>query len=137
MAMNGIGQFDLYDQYKFNRIGEQEIPRVAETTEAPAKQEESVVAGEKEEVSLSLNLDDIRARHNMELSDISLSMSQPSGSSFEMKALSYTPEKDEIDKAVSDMQKDAALMKYSVFVGESNVIMDNEDGVVLRKMSQE
>ena len=54
-----------------------------------------------------------------------------------IKALSYKSESDEVDKAYSDMQKDSALMQYTYFVGESNVITDNEDGVVLLKPSME
>ena len=134
MAMNGIGQFDLYNNY-INRVDEQDRLRVAKESSNPKPQEESAAIEQKEELSLSLNLDGIRARQNMSLSDVSVTMNQPSSSSFEMKALSYRPDEDEVDKALSDMQKDSALMKYSYFVGESNVIMDNEDGVVLLKPS--
>ena len=136
MAMNGIGQFDLYNNYGLNRVEEQDALRL-DTRNQELPSEEKVSENEPKEVSLSLNLDGIRARTNMPLSDVSLSMNQASGSSFEMKALSFKPEQDELDKAFSDMQKDSALMQYSYFVGESNVIMDNEDGVVLRKMSPE
>ena len=134
MAMNGIGQFDLYNNY-INRVDEQDRLRVAKESSNPKPQEENAALEQKEELSLSLNLDGIRARQNMSLSDVSVTMNQPSSSSFEMKALSYRPDEDEVDKALSDMQKDSALMKYSYFVGESNVIMDNEDGVVLLKPS--
>ena len=134
MAMNGIGQFDLYNNY-INRVDEQDRLRVAKESSNPKPQEENAALEQKEELSLSLNLDGIRARQNMSLSDVSVTMNQPSSSSFEMKALSYRPDEDEVDKALSDMQKDSALMKYSYYVGESNVIMDNEDGVVLLKPS--
>ena len=134
MAMNGIGQFDLYNNY-INRVDEQDRLRIAKESSTPKPQEENAAIEQKEELSLSLNLDGIRARQNMSLSDVSVTMNQPSSSSFEMKALSYRPDEDEVDKALSDMQKDSALMKYSYFVGESNVIMDNEDGVVLLKPS--
>lgn len=136
MAMNGIGQFDLYNNY-INRVDDQEKLRVAKESSNQRPQEEIVSEQEPKEVSLSLNLEGIRARQNMSLSDVSVTMNQPSSSSFEMKALSYRPDEDEMDKALSDMQKDSALMKYSYFVGESNVIMDNEDGVVLLKPSVE
>ena len=134
MAMNGIGQFDLYNNY-INRAEEQDALRIARENSNLKPQEENAGETEPKEVSLSLNLDGIRARQNMSLSDVSVTMNQPSSSSFEMKALSYQPDGDEVDKALSDMQKDSALMKYSYFVGESNVIMDNEDGVVLLKPS--
>ena len=132
MAMNGIGQFDLYNNY-MNRVEVQDRIRVNEAQSEKPSQENSVAENPKEEISLSLNLDGIRARQNMSLTDVSLSMNQTSSSSFEMKAMSFRPEEDEMDKAFSDMQKDSALMQYSYFVGDSNVIMDNEDGVVLLK----
>ncbi|MCR5221426.1 MAG: hypothetical protein K6D90_00975 [Lachnospiraceae bacterium] len=132
MAMNGIGQFDLYNNY-MNRVEGQDRIRVNEAQSEKPSQENSVAENPKEELSLSLNLDGIRARQNMSLADVSLSMNQTSSSSFEMKALSFRPEEDEMDKAFSDMQKDSALMQYSYFVGDSNVITDNEDGVVLLK----
>ncbi|MCR5268263.1 MAG: hypothetical protein K6E16_07090 [Lachnospiraceae bacterium] len=136
MAMNGIGQFDLYNSYRLNRVEEQDALRNAEQNKVQVS-EESVSAGEPKEVSLSLNLDGIRERNNMALSDVSLTMNQSGSASFEMKSLTFQPEKDEMDKAFSDVQKDSALMRYSYFVGESNVIMDNEDGVVLRKVNPE
>lgn len=132
MAMNGIGQFDLYNNY-MNRVEGQDRFRVNEAQTEKPSQENSVAENPKEELSLSLNLDGIRARQNTSLADVSLSMNQTSSSSFEMKALSFRPEEDEMDKAFSDMQKDSALMQYSYFVGDSNVITDNEDGVVLLK----
>ncbi len=136
MAMNGIGQFDLYNSYRLNRVDEQDAQRLNDQNQKQTAEDKQVV-NEPKEVSLSLNLDGIRAKQNMSLSDVSLSMNQPSGTSYEMKALSFQPENDEVDKALSDIQKDSALMQYSYFVGESNVVMDNEDGVVLRKINPE
>ena len=136
MAMNGIGQIDPYNNY-LNRVEGQDAQRAAYERSNLKPQEENVQEEKPQELSLSLNLEGIRARQNMSLSDVSLTMSQPSSSSFEMKALSYKPESDEMDKAYSDMQKDSALMQYTYFVGESNVITDNEDGVVLLKPSME
>ena len=136
MAMNGIGQFDLYNNY-INRVEEQDALSAAKQSGTLKAQEESVKEQEPQEISLSLNLEGIREKQNMSLTDVSLTMNQSSSASFEMKALSFKPDDDEVDKAVSDMQKDSALMKYSYFVGESNVITENEDGVVLLKPSVE
>ncbi len=136
MAMNGIGQVDLYNNY-INRVEEQDALSAAKQSSNLKPQEENAGGQETPEISLSLNLEGIHAKQNMSLSDVSLTMNQSGSTSFEMKALSYKPSDDEVDKAVSDMQKDSALMKYSYFVGESNVIMDNEDGVVLLKPSAE
>lgn len=127
MAMNGIGQFDPYSNYKLNIESYK-----GENTRPEPEKVEAEVKPEKE-ISLSLNIDAIKARSNMSISDVSLSMSKPSGSSFDMKALSFRDSNDEMDKAFSDVEKDSALMQYSYFVGDSNVVLDNEDGVVLRK----
>ena len=135
MAMNGIGQLDLYNNYRINRAEEQEALRLADRNKEQPK--ENVSAEEPKEVSLSLNLDGIRERSNMSLSDVSLTMNPSGSSSFEMKALTFRPDQDEMEKAFSDVQKDQALMQYSTFVGDSNVITNDEDGIVLRKMSPE
>lgn len=132
MAMNGIGQFDPYNNYKLN-IEEQEARRIDRPVKAePAA--EAPVSPEKE-ISLSLNLEGIKARSNMSISDVTISMNKPSSSSFEMKALSFNADDDDMDKAFSDVEKDSALMQYSYFVGDANVVLDDEDGIVLRKGS--
>lgn len=127
MAMNGIGQFDPYNSYKLNIEGYRSENNNPEPKEVPVE-----VKPEKE-ISLSLNIDAIKAKSNMSISDVSLSMNRPSSSSFDMKALSFKDSNDEMEKAFSDIEKDSALMQYSYFVGDSNVVLDNEDGVVLRK----
>lgn len=127
MAMNGIGQFDPYNSYKLNIEGYRSENNSPEPKEVPVE-----VKPEKE-ISLSLNIDAIKAKSNMSISDVSLSMNRPSSSSFDMKALSFKDSNDEMEKAFSDIEKDSALMQYSYFVGDSNVVLDNEDGVVLRK----
>ena len=38
----------------------------------------------------------------------------------------------DMEKAVSDMQKDQALMQYQYFVGDTN-IANSEDGIVIQK----
>ena len=131
MAMNGIGQFDPYNSYKLN-IEEQDARRI-DSYKSGAVSETKPEAEPKQEISLSLNLEGIKAKSNMSISDVSLSMSKPSGSSFDMKAMSYRGADDEVDRAFSDALKDSSLMQYSYFVGDSNVVMEDEDGIVLRK----
>ena len=133
MAMNGIGQFDHYHNYQSinaqgreNRVPEEKPKAVsAGTSEAESAQ--------RTEMPLSLNLEGIYARHDMSLSDVRLSMEQPGSASVDRKALTLPNGSDDLNRAISDMQRDPALMQYSYFVGESNVILDNEDGIVLRK----
>lgn len=130
MAMNGIGQFDPYQSYKLNIEGQEarhiESIKKADTEVKPE-------AKTSEEIPLSLNLEGIKVRSDMNISDVSLSMRRPGSSSFEMKAMSFADASDEMDKAFSDVEKDSALMQYSYFVGDSNVVLDDEDGIVLRK----
>ncbi len=80
--------------------------------------------------SLDLRLDDIRPRKNAAIEDISLSLNEPSG--FEMKGRDSDIESLDMAKAVSDMQKDQALMQYQYFVGDPG-ILSNDDGIVIPK----
>lgn len=133
MAMNGIGQFDPYNSYKLN-IEEQDARRIESYRNNKPETEKAVPEAKPEQkISLSLNIEGIKAKSNMSISDVSLSMMKPSSSSFDMKALSFDNNDDEMDKAISDVEKDSALMQYSYFVGDSNVVMEDEDGIVLRK----
>ena len=131
MAMNGIGQVDLYNDYQ-NRIQRTESTALKPEQEIPVQQQET-----RQDISLSLNLEGIRSGQNLSISDAKSSMDRASSSSFEMKALSYRPDPDDVDQAISDMQRDSTLMQYSYFVGDSNVILQNEDGLVLQKTPQE
>lgn len=80
--------------------------------------------------SIDLRLDDIRPRQNASLEDISLSLNEPKA--FEMKGKDADITSLDMEKAISDMQKDQALMQYQYFVGETNVSAD-EDGIVIAK----
>ena len=80
--------------------------------------------------SIDLRLDDIRPRKNASLEDISLSLNEPK--SFEMKGRDSDLASLDMEKAVSDMQKDQALMQYQYFVGDTNLV-NNEDGIVIAK----
>ncbi len=133
MAMNGIGQADLYSKLNYSRVEEQ-FPAQKQHADAQERPVGERTNDEKPAgLSLSLNLDGIRARQNMNLDDAALRMQKSSGSSFEMKTLSYRPDPDEMDRAISDLQKDASLMQYTYYVGDPNVVVNDEDGVVIRK----
>ena len=79
---------------------------------------------------IDLRLSDIRPRQNASLEDISLCLNEPKG--FEMKGRESDLEALDMEKAVSDMQKDQALMQYQYFVGDQS-IMGSEDGIVIPK----
>jgi len=80
---------------------------------------------------MDLKLDSIRPRGNAPLEDISLSLDN--SASFEMKGRDSDISALDISKAVSDMQKDEALMQYQYFVGGDNSVFSSEDGMVVAK----
>ena len=114
----------------YNRIpNTQNEAALKKINEQAASSEEKKQEPSKE-VSLDLRLSDIRPRANATLEDISLSLNEPKG--FEMKGRDADIETLDMEKAVSDMQKDQALMQYQYFVGDSG-IMNSEDGIVIAK----
>ena len=125
--LKGIDNYQAFDYSAYNRVNdasvrkqeEQQLPKAQETKEtaSPAK-------------DFDLRLSDIRPRQNASLEDIKLSLNEPNG--FEMKGRESDIEALDMEKAVSDMQKDQALMQYQYFVGEQN-IMGSEDGIVIPK----
>ena len=52
---------------------------------------------------------------------------------FEMKGRESDLRELDVQKAVSDLQKDAVLQQYQYFVGSSGNLSDDEDGIVLQK----
>ena len=127
--IKGINNFQPVDYNALSRIGDArragaKITQADQQTEIQSQQQ----AGE--EKALDLRLGDIRPRQNASLEDISLSLNETS--SFEMKGRDSDIESLDMQKAVSDMQKDQALMQYQYFVGETN-ILNNDDGIVIAK----
>lgn len=120
-AYNRIQSRRLFDEDSLSRLNGQKSnePEVA-------KQVAKV-----EPESMDLRLDSIRPRQNLSIEDISLSLKEPS--SFEMKGRNSDIESLDIEKAVSDMQKDQALMQYQYFVGDKAPYMSSEDGIVIAK----
>lgn len=120
-AYNRIQSKRVFDEGSLTSLNRQEEnPNAAK--EAPAKVEPS---------SMDLRLDSIKPRTNLSIEDISLSLKEPS--SFSMKGKDSDIESLDIQKAVSDMQKDQALMQYQYFVGEQSPYMSSDDGVVIAK----
>ncbi len=127
--IQGINNFQPVDYNILNRINDDH--RVgAKITQAdqnvqPKAHEEAASAK-----ALDLRLDDIRPRQNASLEDIKLSLNDTA--SFDMKGRESDIETLDLEKAVSDMQKDQALMQYQYFVGDTHV-PDPEDGIVIAK----
>lgn len=122
-AYNRIQSQRAYEAGSINRLQNQNQPLLKE--QQPV---EETVAPKQ----MDLRLDSIRGRREVKLEDISLSLND-SASSFEMKGRDSDIEQLDMEKAVSDMQKDQALMQYQYFVGDSNPFMSSEDGVVITK----
>lgn len=120
-AYNRIQSRRVFDEGSLTSLNRQgENPDVAKET--PAKVEPS---------NMDLRLDSIKPRTNLSIEDISLSLKEPA--SFSMKGKDSDIESLDIQKAVSDMQKDQALMQYQYFVGEQTPYMSSDDGVVIAK----
>lgn len=132
MAINGLGSFDMMSNY--NRIN---LNDTAAKTIAPAvseaKQEEvsAVKEAPKPELKVNLNLDGMRRRTSVNFEDISKDFTKREP--FVMAGIDDQTMKRDMMKAVSDMEKDSSLQQYNYFVGNNNVILDNEDGTVIMK----
>ena len=119
-------QFNYSNYNRINSPAENNgLKKLNEETAAALANQDN--AGAKE---INLRLDDIKPRQNASLEDISLSLNEPSG--FEMKGRESDILSLDMEKAVSDMQKDQALMQYQYFVGDNN-LMGSEDGIVIAK----
>lgn len=127
MAINGIGGMNPYEMYAsfqsknaIERIPvvnkEQQQPEVSQPEAAPRQ--------------LSLNIQEIKPRQNASLENISLSLRDDF---FEMKGRESDLRELDVQKAVSDLQKDEVLQQYQYFVGPSGNLPDTEDGIVFQK----
>lgn len=133
MTINGLGQFDMMSAYnRIEHISKAPVeavkPAVQETQENPAKQPEQQAGPQ---IKINLNLDGIRSRGNASLEDISRDFTRRDN--FSMTNMDPVAMQNEMDKAVSEMNKDQSLRQYQVFVGEGNVIVNDEDGIVTMK----
>ena len=121
-----LNEYSAYDRLRIDRENTGLSKVGNEQAQQPEiKKQEAPSAGE-----LDLRLSDIRPRKNATLEDISLSLNE--NKTFEMKGKDSDIESLDIEKAVSDMQKDQALMQYQYFVGDTN-LFSSEDGVVIAK----
>lgn len=139
MAINGLGSFDIYSSYysanSLNRIHENPLKQAEQSVTQNDKSNKIEDNGSALKKPLSLNLDAIKARPNASIENVSLSMK--STSDFDMKGRDSDLASLDMEKAVSDMQKDQALMQYTYFVGDSNIISQDEDGIVIQKIPQD
>ena len=127
--LKGIDSLQFNNYSTYNRINipvnNADVKNLNEDADQVSKQEETAVIKD-----LDLRLDDIKPRQNASLEDISLSLNEPGA--FEMKGRESDILSLDMEKAVSDMQKDQALMQYQYFVGDNN-LLGSEDGIVIAK----
>ena len=138
--INGIGQNDMFLSY--NRINQDRLlnrnndldalkqNNASEENNSSKVHEQALASSSK----MDLRLDSIAPRENASLEDVSLSLK--SNMPYELKGRESNIEDLDIDKAVSDLQKDSALMQYQYFVGDSEMILQNDDGAVMRKVPE-
>jgi len=126
--LKGIDNFQAFDYNAYNRVSDNSVKNQVREQELKKSQENTQSVASAQDIDLRLS--DIRPRQNASLEDISLSLNEPKG--FEMKGRESDLEALDMEKAVSDMQKDQALMQYQYFVGDQS-IMGSEDGIVIPK----
>jgi len=130
MTINGLGQFDMMSAY--NRIDNfSKAPVEAVKPVAQPEAQEAPVKESAPQLKINLNLDGIRAKSNASLEDISRDFTKREN--FSLTNMDPLSMETEMEKAVSEMNKDQSLRQYQVFVGDNNIIMNDEDGIVIMK----
>ena len=141
MKVNGLGSFDLMSNY--NRIDVTDravnsispVTPVSQETVAPvtkaAPEEKTSTATQAPDLKVNLNFDGMRRSSSVGLSDITRDFGKREP--FTMTRFDDQSMRDDMLKAVSQMEQDSSLMQYQYFVGENNVILNDEDGIVIMK----
>ena len=138
MAINGLGSFDMMSTYNRINVSDQAISAARSDAKVETKPaEESAVVNEQPkeaqqpELKVNLNLEGMRRRTGFNLDDISRDFTRREP--FSISRVDDNAMQSEMKKAVSDMEKDQSLQQFQYFVGESNVVFNDEDGIVIRK----
>lgn len=135
MAINGLGSFDMMSRYNRINVNDQAISAVKPVDTKPAE-ETAVVKEEPQEtkqpeLKVNLNLEGMRRRGGYNLDDISKDFTKREP--FSISRVDDNAMQSEIAKAVSSMEKDQSLQQFQYFVGDSNILVNDEDGIVIRK----
>lgn len=132
MAIRGLGSFDMMSNYNRIDFRERSITAANEANQEAVKPVEPVKEAPQEPaIKVNLNLDGMRRHSSFGADDISRDFSRRE--LFSVTSLDEQSMKNDMLKAVSEMEKDASLMQYQYFVGDSNIIVDDEDGIVIAK----
>lgn len=135
MAINGLGSFDMMSRYNRINVNDQAISAAKKVETKPAE-ETSVVKEQPQEqkqpeLKVNLNLDGMRRRGGYNLADISKDFGRRE--SFSITRVDDNAMQSEMEKAVSGMEKDQSLQQFQYFVGDANILVNDEDGIVIRK----
>lgn len=131
MAIRGLGSFDMMSNYNRIDFRERSITAASEANQEAVKPVEPVKEQQEPAIKVDLNLDGMRRHSSFGADDISRDFGRRE--LFSVTTLDDQSMKNDMLKAVSEMEKDASLMQYQYFVGDSNIIVDDEDGIVIAK----
>jgi hypothetical protein len=137
MDVGGIGQYvGLYSPYRVNEIPKVDVAPVKEQDKLKNDTAAATQIGDSQATgSQSANTQDNRSRI-ANLENISLTFNK--NSEFDYLGQDSNIQSLDMQKAISDMQKDSVLQEYQYFVGSSNSLTGNfsdEDGTVFPKQN--
>ena len=130
MLTNGIG-YNNYNRIQTKLYEDEVSKRLSAQNEAQQNVQKNAQETEQSSSIMDLRLDDIKPRENASIEEISLSLNQNQG--FDMKGRESELASLDMQKAVSDMQKDQVLQQYQFFVGDTGYGSANQDGIVVLK----
>lgn len=137
MDVGGIGQYGgLYSPYRVNEIPKVDVESVKEQDKLKNDTAAATQIGDSQaNGSQSANTQDNRSRI-ANLENISLTFNK--NSEFDYLGQDSNIQSLDMQKAISDMQKDSVLQEYQYFVGSANSLTGNfsdEDGTVFPKQN--
>lgn len=131
MGIGGVSDYsNLFRNYKVPEIPAVDYRRLSNVEEALPQAEQSEQSSR--DISLSVEENQAKRPGPTDINEVSLSFNRGEdygyiGSDSDIAAL-------DMQKAISDMQKDKVLQQYQYFVGESRNLQNaDEDGAVILK----
>lgn len=131
MGIGGVSDYsNLFYNYKVPEIPAVDYRRLSNVQEALPQAEQSEQTSR--DIDLSIEESQVKRPGPTDVNEISLSFNRGEdysyiGSDSDLAGL-------DMQKAISDMQKDKVLQQYQYFVGESRNLQDaGEDGTVIVK----
>ena len=134
MGIGGVSDYsNLFHNYKVPEIPAVDYRRLSKTEESATQADQSVQSVQSSrDIDLSIEESPVKRPGPTDVNEISLSFNRGEdysyiGSDSDLAGL-------DMQKAISDMQKDKVLQQYQYFVGESrNLQGADEDGTVIVK----